>query len=98
MDVGHSLKTRLYLASLIILLVGMGSAVAIYINAGEDTGDVLAYVMADGQAYPIGPEYSKQYRHDLEIYGGKAAVLADEFERWFDGLWRGKSLAFTVGF
>jgi hypothetical protein len=25
-------------------------------------------------------------------------VLADEFRRWFDGLWQGKSLAFTITF
>jgi hypothetical protein len=31
--------------------------------------------------------------YDLELYGGKAAVLADEFTRWFAGLWHGKSLA-----
>jgi hypothetical protein len=36
------------------------------------------------------------YRRDLELYGGKAALLADDFSRWFVGLWHGKSLAFTV--
>jgi hypothetical protein len=39
---------------------------------------------------------SKMYIHDLEVYGGKANVLADEFRRWFDSLWQGKSLASTV--
>ena len=34
--------------------------------------------------------------HDLELYGGKANVLADEFISWFTGLWHGKSLALTV--
>jgi hypothetical protein len=32
----------------------------------------------------------------LELYGGKAALVADDFSRWFAGLWHGKSLAFTV--
>ena len=33
----------------------------------------------------------------MGLYGGKANVLANEFRRWFVGLWCGKSLAFTVG-
>jgi hypothetical protein len=32
----------------------------------------------------------------LELYGGKANVLADELRRWFIGLWHGKSLALTL--
>ena len=40
----------------------------------------------------------KKYIHDLQLYGGNAAVLADEFMHWFYGLWRGESLAYTVGF
>jgi hypothetical protein len=36
------------------------------------------------------------YRRDLELYGGKAAMVVDDFSRWFVGLWHGKSLAFTV--
>jgi hypothetical protein len=36
------------------------------------------------------------YLRDLERFGGKAAVLFDELNRWFAGLWRGKSLATTV--
>jgi hypothetical protein len=34
----------------------------------------------------------------MQLYGGKAGVLADEFRRWFVGLWQGKSLAYTVAF
>jgi hypothetical protein len=32
----------------------------------------------------------------MELYGGKANVLTDEFRRWFIGLWHGESLAFIV--
>jgi hypothetical protein len=39
---------------------------------------------------------SKQFRHDLEVFGGTANVLAVQFMDWFKGLWQGKSLAFTV--
>lgn len=91
-----NLQTRLYLIAAIILLVGLGSAVMIYLAAENDSGSVLGYEIVDGHAYPIRPEDSKMYRHDLELYGGKLNVLADEFTRWFVGLWYGKSLAFTV--
>ncbi len=77
-------QTHLYLISAIILLVGLGSAILIYLTAENDSDSVLGY------------EDSKMYIHDLELYGGKANVLASEFMRWFVGLWHGKSLAFTV--
>ncbi len=79
-----NLQTCLYLISAIILLVGLGSAILIYLTAENDSSGVLGY------------EDSKMYIHDLELYGGKANVLANEFMRWFVGLWHGKSLAFTV--
>ena len=91
-------QTYLNLISVIILLVGLGSAVLIYRTAENDSNSVLGYEIVGGQAYPIRPEDSKMYRHDLELYGGKAAVLSDEFSRWFAGLWHGKSLAFTVAY
>jgi hypothetical protein len=79
-----NLQTRLYLITAIILLVGFCSAILIYLTAENDSDSVPGY------------ENSKKYIHDLELYGGKANVLANEFERWFVGLWHGKSLAYTV--
>ncbi len=91
-----NLQTRLYLATAMILLVGLGIAVLIYLKAGDETRGDLGYEAAGGQVYPVSPEDSKMYKHDLELYGGKMNVLADEFMRWFSGLWHGRSLAFTV--
>ena len=70
----------------IILLVGLGSAALIYLTAdnGADSGLVNDF------------KNSKKYMHDLELYGGKANVLANELTNWFAGLWHGTSLAFTV--
>jgi len=82
--------------SAIILLVGLGTAIFIYQTADSDSSGVLGYQIIGGTIYPIMPENTKIYRHDLEVYGGKAAVLADEFRRWFIGLWHGKSFAFTI--
>ncbi|MCL5023553.1 MAG: hypothetical protein M1497_09345 [Nitrospirae bacterium] len=89
-------KAGLYLIAATILLVGLGSALVIYLTAGNDSGRVLGYEIIGGHAYPISPEDSKMYRHDLELYGGKWNVMADEFMGWLAGLWQGKSLAFTV--
>jgi hypothetical protein len=91
-------RKRFYLVAAIILLIGLGSSVLIYFTAGSQEGRVLGYEMRGGSIYPVIPEDSKKYRHDLEVYGGKANVLADEFIGWFDGLWHGKALAFTVTF
>jgi len=91
-------QTGLNLISVMILLVGLGSAVLIYRTAENDSNSVLGYEIIGGQAYPIMPEDSKMYLRDLQLYSGKAGVLADEFRRWFVGLWYGKSLAFTVAY
>ena len=88
----------LNLIGIMILLVGLGGAAWIYNAAGDDASGVLGYEIIGGQAYPVSPQDSKMYRHDLELIGGKAAVMADQFSTWFSGLWRGKSLAFIVAF
>ena len=90
------LRESLILIGAIIMLVGLGSAILIYQSTGDNSDSVLGYEIIDGSAYPIRPEDSRMYRRDLELYGGKAAVLADDFSRWFVGLWHGKSLAFMV--
>jgi hypothetical protein len=89
-------RTGLYFIGAIILLVGLGSAAFIYQAAMNDPGGASGYEVIGGFIYPSGGENSKKYMHDLELYGGKSAVLADEFMRWFAGLWHGTSLAFTV--
>ena len=81
-----NLHKRLYLIAAIILVLGLGSAILIYVAAENASDNVLGYE----------PENSKMYLHDLELYGGKANVLANDFMRWFAGLWRGTSLALTI--
>ena len=70
----------------LLLAGGLGSAVAIYLTAPPRRPNPLGYE----------PEDTKRYLRDLELYGGKANVLATEFRRWFDGLWQGRKLAYTV--
>ena len=90
------LRTCINLLSAIVLLVGLGTAIFIYQTADTDSSGVLGYQIIGGAIYPIMPENTKIYKHDLEVYGGKAAVLADDFRRWFNGLWHGTTLAFTI--
>jgi len=82
-----NLQTRLYIIAVFILVVGMGSSIFLYSTAEEiDTNSLLGN--------PI--DESKSYRRSLELYGGKANLLASEFTQWFSGLWHGKSLGITV--
>ena len=93
-----SRQSHLYLIAVIILLAGLGSAILIYLTAVDNSNDALGYEVAGGNVYPVAPEDSKMYIHNLELYGGKINVLANELTRWFAGLWHGKSLAFTIAF
>jgi len=77
---------RLKRLTIAILAIGFGSAVVIFIAATAPADNPLGYE----------PLQTKKYLHDLELYGGKANVLATEFREWFAGLWHGTNLAYTV--
>jgi hypothetical protein len=79
-------KTRLRLSALVILALGLASALGLYL-AADDAPTSAALAEMHG---------SKPYVHQLERFGGKAAVLFDEFNRWFAGLWEGRQLGITV--
>ena len=91
------LKARLTLAAVLVLVAGLTSALLIHAFADEVPPDAIGYIVVDGIKYPIAPSQSKRYVRDLERFGGKASVLFDEFDRWFAGLWRGKTLGITIG-
>ena len=67
-----------------ILVVGLGSALAIYVTAGPVPED------------PLGLQDSRPYLRAMELYGGKANILAAELLDWFRSLWHGRRLAATV--
>jgi hypothetical protein len=77
---------RLRLAALATLAVGLTSAAAIYLAAPPPSANPLGYEPGD----------TKKYLRDLELYGGKVNVLATQFTQWFQGLWHGRPLAYTV--
>jgi len=39
---------------------------------------------------------SKMYTHQIQLFGGKMAVLFEEISQWLGGLWHGPRLALTV--
>ena len=80
-----------------MLAAGLAAGAALYFAAGDDPVDPGAYVIVGDTAYPVDPTTSKSYVLQLESFGGKSAVLFDEMNRWFESLWHGKSLGFTVG-
>lgn len=81
-----SLQARLYLASAFFVIAGLISAAIIYTTAPGPDSAVQFYGMAN----------SPQYEQQLERIGGTGAVVLAEFHQWFDGLWHGKPLAYTV--
>ncbi len=85
----RSAAARLNWAGAAMLLASWLAAALIFLaaRAAEPTGD---------QAYGIG--WDKRYEFQMERFGGKAAVMADDFASWFSGLWHGRSLAYTVAF
>jgi hypothetical protein len=91
-------QISLNLISFIILVVGLGSALLIYHIAGDNSDSVLGYEIVGGSAYPIRPEDSRLHLRNLQLSGGKMSILTDELNRWFVGLWQGKSLAFTISY
>ncbi len=80
------IQGRRRLIAAAILLAGFGSALVIYFTAAPTPPNPLGYE----------PEDTKKYLREMEVYGGKANVLASEFRKWFDSLWQGRQLAVTV--
>jgi len=78
-------QRRCYITTAAILLTGLGSAAAIYLTAAAAPEDPFAEF-----------EKSKKFAYELERMGGKAALVANDFNKWFAGLWHGETLAYTV--
>jgi hypothetical protein len=72
--------------TLLLLLLGLGSALIIFLTAAPVVVDPL---LGD-------PMASKKYRRELRMIGGQGNVLSAEFQDWFAGLWQGRELAGTV--
>lgn len=76
--------------AVVILVLGLGVGAAIYFTAEDEPELSTSYVVV------MDPATTKTYVRELERFGGKAAVLFDEFNRWFAARWQGKALGVTV--
>ena len=93
---GPKHQSRLRLMGWLVLIVGLAVSAWIFRTADDDTSDVIGYVVADGRSYPVTTRDSKQYRHNLERFGGKMAVFADDLNRWIRSLTEGRRLAVVI--
>ena len=76
------LARRFYLAGYAVLACGLLAAALVY-----------AYAPV-GASYQL--PYSRQDDYQVERVGGRVAVLVLHFNRWFQGLWHGRQLAWTL--
>ena len=83
--VKEALRPRQKVVPLGILAGGVISALIIFVTAGRP-------IERGGER----PEDSKRYVRQMEVYGGRANVLASELRDWFGTLWHGRRLAFSV--
>jgi ABC-type dipeptide/oligopeptide/nickel transport system permease component len=82
----HSpLQKRLYLAGIAVFVAALIAAAIIYATTPPPDSAIAQYSMTD-----------PRYQAELQQIGGNAAVLMAQFHQWFDGLWHGTALAFTV--
>ncbi|MFM0202836.1 hypothetical protein PQR53_23535 [Paraburkholderia fungorum] len=79
------LQRRLYLAGAVVLAAGLVAAAIIYAMAPAPDSAVSMYSIAD-----------PRYQIELQRIGGNAAVVMAQLHQWFDGLWHGTALAYTV--
>ena len=77
---------HLQFIAIIVLIVGLGGSIVIYLNAEPASLNPLGY----------DPLTTKKYLREMELYGGTLNVLATQIRQWFGGLWHGRALAYTV--
>jgi hypothetical protein len=78
-------QKRMYGTGVAALLAGLVAAVIIYACAEPPDTAISRYAVAD-----------PRYQIELERIGGNAAVLMAQLHQWFDSLWSGTALAYTV--
>lgn len=79
------LQKRMYLAGTAVLFAALIAAALIYANTPPPDAAIARYAAVD-----------PRYQIELQRIGGNAAVLMAQLHQWFDGLWHGTALAYTV--
>jgi len=83
---GTSARAAHRLAALITLALGWAVSLWVYVTAVPVDEDANVYDLT----------HSKAYLRQLEVIGGKAAVLGTELTNGFENLWHGRELAGTL--
>jgi len=68
-----------------LVALGGGAALWLWLRSGAEPVDPLGNLLLQ-----------KKHMHELRVMGGSANVTMAEFQAWFAGLWRGRTLAGTV--
>ncbi|MFI5357771.1 MAG: hypothetical protein ACHQ4G_10590 [Opitutales bacterium] len=71
-----------------LLLLGLGAALVLYL-AAPPPRDPYGSLLGD-------PLANKKYLRELQVMGGKANVLAAQFQEWWADQWHGQNLARAV--
>ncbi|NML30135.1 hypothetical protein [Paraburkholderia antibiotica] len=79
------LQKRLYFTGAAILIIALIAAALIYLSVPPPDSAVAMYGAVD-----------PRYQIELQQIGGNAAVLMAQLHQWFDSLWHGVRLAYTV--
>jgi len=90
------LVARLKRIGAAILVLGLLSAIVVFIFVSEAPGNATAYQIIDGVSYPVDVNNTKSYNYNMERIGGKSAVFASDLDDWFSSLWHGKKLGYTL--
>lgn len=70
----------------LLVLVGWAVALILYATTPDAADDEEMYDVT----------HSKTYVREMERIGGKAAVLANDINEWFAGLWEGKTRSYII--
>jgi hypothetical protein len=79
------LQRRLYFTGAAILVLSLIAAVLIYVSVPPPDAAIARYGIVD-----------PRYQIELQQIGGNAAVLMAQLHQWFDSLWHGSRLPYTV--
>jgi hypothetical protein len=90
-------RTRCLAIARVCVAASLCAAFAIYVAAGQGEPQSSGYLTQGGQVLESASADSKQYLRNMELYGGKANVMAAEARMWLAEMFSGRTLAFTVG-
>jgi hypothetical protein len=94
-----ALNARFHLIAVYLLVIGLPAAAAVFVRTGAPGGNGAADYAAVGEhSYSSNPVETKRDDYEMERIGGKSNLLAADIRDWFDGLWHGRRLAYTLAF